>query len=197
MADGTQNVEISIRLQRMGKTQSRSLILGLDGAGKTTILTRLRGITGVHSNPTEIYETHNVKRRGLKTEFWDVSGHRSKRTLWPYYYQGTRTPQVIIWVVDASDASRLPEGKRELHRVCKDKALQDAIILVLLNKCDLPHARSACFIAAGLDLQSIKQTLYCKKLSATTGFNYKQTKKCLYKILRQLRGVKDFDEYYD
>lgn len=71
-----------------GSTQSRILVLGIDGAGKTTFLNRVENAKkDVAAEPTESYETRDVKLDGVKFNVWDVSGKPSVRSLWSSYYK--------------------------------------------------------------------------------------------------------------
>jgi GTPase SAR1 family protein len=62
---------------------------------------------------------------------WDLGGQSKIRKLWGYYYVNT---DAIIFVVDSSDAERIPEAKEELHSVLTDYRLKNASLLVFANK---------------------------------------------------------------
>lgn len=68
----------------------RILILGLDGAGKTTILYRLQVGEVVTTIPTIGFNVEQVTYKNLKFQVWDLGGQTSIRycNLWPHlnYY---------------------------------------------------------------------------------------------------------------
>merc|ERR1711972_350429 len=84
--------------QRMiGKTEMRILMVGLDAAGKTTILHELKLGEGVTTTPTIGFNVETVGHKNISFTVWDVGGQDKFRPLWRHYYQNT---QGIIFVVD-------------------------------------------------------------------------------------------------
>jgi small GTP-binding protein len=116
--------------------ETRCLILGLDNAGKTTILKRLRLGSFVDTNPTIGFNVETISYPGLSIKLWDVGGQEHMRPLWRHYFPGTHA---LIFVIDASDADRVPEAHDELQRLLAEDALRDAVLLVFANKQDLEH----------------------------------------------------------
>eukprot|EP00659_Diplonema_papillatum_P002014 gene2014-3083_t len=119
----------------------RVLMLGLDAAGKTTILYRLKLGDAPSTIPTIGFnvETFRVGKRTISC--WDVGGPDRIRALWKHYYQGT---DAIIFVVDSNDRARLSIASRELHThiiSCPDAA--NIPILVFANKQDGAWALTA------------------------------------------------------
>ena len=84
---------------------------------------------------------------------WDVSGQERLRTFWRHYYHGTTG---IVFVVDVHDVERLPIARRELHGILKEEELNDAVLLIIANKVDLPNAVSTERLAHELDLASLQ-----------------------------------------
>jgi small GTP-binding protein len=70
-----------------GKQQSRIILLGLDGAGKTTILYKLKLGEVVISVPTVGFNVETIRYKNLKFNIWDVSGGVGIRKLWRHYYE--------------------------------------------------------------------------------------------------------------
>jgi len=93
-----------------------------------------------------------IKVPPLEFLVWDVSGQERLRTFWRHYYHGTTG---IVFVVDSHDVERLPIAKRELHGILKEEELNDAVLLVIANKTDLPNAVSMDRLSHELDLQSL------------------------------------------
>ncbi|KAI8817039.1 ADP-ribosylation factor family-domain-containing protein [Fimicolochytrium jonesii] len=132
----------------------RILILGLDNAGKTTILKRITGesISGV--SPTLGFNIKTVAFRGYKLNIWDIGGQKSIRSYWRNYFEQT---DAVVWVVDSADRVERFEGCREeLGGVLGEERLAGATLLIYANKQDIPGALTPTAIADLLDLQSIK-----------------------------------------
>ncbi|VUZ43492.1 unnamed protein product [Hymenolepis diminuta] len=131
------------------KKEARILLLGLDAAGKTTILYKLKlGETTV-TIPTIGFNVETVEYKNLTFTMWDVGGQKVIRNLWYHYYHGT---QGLIFVVDSSDRERLQEARDELWAVLEADELKDAFLLVFANKQDLPNAMRPSEITEGLAL---------------------------------------------
>lgn len=110
----------------------RVVIVGLDGAGKTSILSAMRGVT--LSNPpipTIGFNVESLEYMNLVFTLWDVSGHQKFRPLWKHYFYNT---QAVIFVIDASDRSRFEEAQNELSKILYDRELKDALLLIYANK---------------------------------------------------------------
>ena len=86
----------------MSSREMRILILGLDGAGKTTILYRLQAGEVVTTIPTIGFNVETVTYKNLKFQVWDLGGQTSIRPYWRCYYTNT---DAIIYVVDSADRS--------------------------------------------------------------------------------------------
>lgn len=112
-------------------------MLGLDAAGKTTVLYRLHLAESVHTIPTVGFNVETVQLGKLDMTIWDVGGQDKIRKLWRHYYSNTHA---LVFVVDSSDTSRLPEAKEELYRLLQEDELRDAHVLVFANKQDLDGA---------------------------------------------------------
>ena len=127
--------------QRMfGKEERRILMVGLDAAGKTTILYKLKLGEIVTTIPTIGFNVETVEYKNISFTVWDVGGQDKIRPLWRHYYQNT---QGLIFVVDSNDRDRIDDAKEELHRMLNEDELRDAVVLVFANKQDLPQAMPA------------------------------------------------------
>ena len=150
-----------------GKREMRILMVGLDAAGKTTILYKLKLGEIVTTIPTIGFNVETVEYKNISFTVWDVGGQDKIRPLWRHYFQNT---QGIIFVVDSNDRERLPEAREELHKMLSEEELRDAHLLVFANKQDLPNAYSASEITERLALQSLRQrNWYVQSCCATTG----------------------------
>ena len=116
------------------KKEAKVLMLGLDAAGKTTILYQLKLGMNLETIPTMGFVYEKIEHKNFKLSVWDVAGQDALRPLWKHYYQNTKA---IIFVVDSSDEKRLGLAKEELHKIMNDDEVKDAVLLVLANKMDL------------------------------------------------------------
>ena len=130
----------------------RILMLGLDAAGKTTILYKLKLGEVVSSVPTIGFNVETLEYKKIKFTVWDVGGQDKIRLLWRHYYQNT---QGLIFVVDSSDKDRVDLAKEELHRMLGEEELRDAVVLVFANKQD-QGVMSVAEVAEKLALHTIK-----------------------------------------
>eukprot|EP01097_Dermamoeba_algensis_P009806 TRINITY_DN7047_c0_g1_i1.p1 TRINITY_DN7047_c0_g1~~TRINITY_DN7047_c0_g1_i1.p1 ORF type:complete len:378 (-),score=52.38 TRINITY_DN7047_c0_g1_i1:756-1889(-) len=131
------------------------LILGLDAAGKTTIMYSMKKsyeevLTTI---PTIGFNVETVLVRTNELTCWDVGGCDKIRPLWKHYTRGTNG---VIFVVDSNDKERLPEAAHELEIFMRDEDLIDVPFLILANKQDLPHPKDPLEVAQALDLFSRK-----------------------------------------
>ncbi|KRY65312.1 DNA repair and recombination protein RAD54B [Trichinella pseudospiralis] len=120
-----------------GHKEMRALMLGLDAAGKTTILYKLKLGQSVTTIPTVGFNVETVTYKNVKFNVWDVGGQDKIRPLWRHYYTGT---QALIFVVDCADRDRIDEARQELHRIINDREMREAVILVFANKQDIVEA---------------------------------------------------------
>lgn len=140
-------------LSLFGEKEARILVLGLDNAGKTTILYRLQVGEVVSTIPTIGFNVETVTYKNIKFQVWDLGGQTSIRPYWRCYYSGT---QAIIYVVDSTDRDRIGISREEFHSLLSEDELAEALILVYANKQDLPGALSDAEVAEGLGLPQIK-----------------------------------------
>lgn len=149
-------------------------MVGLDAAGKTTILYKLKLGEVVTTIPTIGFNVETVEYKNISFTVWDVGGQDKIRPLWRHYYQNT---QGIIFVVDSNDKERIDEkcgteqsAKEELHRMLAEDELREAILLVFANKQDLPNAMSVNEVTERLGLNQIRnRQWYIQATCATTG----------------------------
>ncbi|KAG5459945.1 MAG: P-loop containing nucleoside triphosphate hydrolase protein, partial [Olpidium bornovanus] len=114
-----------------GKKEMRILMVGLDAAGKTTILYKLKLGEIVTTIPTigvfrqtgrGVNQAH--VRRGLSMPGFNVETVEYKNisfTVWD-------NTQGIIFVVDSNDRDRVSEARDELQRMLNEDELRDAVL---------------------------------------------------------------------
>ena len=159
-----------------GQKERRILMVGLDAAGKTTVLYKLKVGETVTTIPTIGFNVETVDYKNINFTMWDVGGQDKIRPLWRHYYQNT---DAIIFVVDSNDRDRIDadsmHGERksardELQKMMVEDQLRDAVLLVLANKQDLPDALSVNEITERLGLNSVRnRPWYVQACCATTG----------------------------
>ncbi|KAF7346905.1 ADP-ribosylation factor [Mycena venus] len=149
------------------RKEMRILMVGLDAAGKTTILYKLKLGEIVTTIPTIGFNVETVEYKNISFTVWDVGGQGRIRSLWKHYFQNT---QGIIFVVDCNDWERMAEAREELQRMLEADELRDALLLVFANKQDLPNAMNAAQIAENLGLHGLRQRdWYIQAACATSG----------------------------
>ena len=142
-----------------GKKDMRILMVGLDAAGKTTILYKLKLGEVITTIPTIGFNVETVEYSNIRFTVWDVGGQEKIRLLWQYYFQNT---QGIIFVVDSNDRERVDDAKDELQRMLQEDELRDAILLIFVNKIDLPNAMTTAEVVDKLGLHLLKRrTWFC------------------------------------
>jgi len=150
-----------------GKKEARILMVGLDAAGKTTILYKLKLGEIVTTIPTIGFNVETVQYKKVSFTVWDVGGQDKIRPLWRHYFQNT---QGLIFVVDSNDRERIGEAAEELNKMLREEELKDVVILVLANKQDLPNAMSVSEVTDKLGLHSLgARKWYIQSTCATTG----------------------------
>ena len=156
------------------KQECRILMVGLDAAGKTTILFKLKLGDVVTTIPTVGFNVETVEYKNISFTVWDVGGQDKIRPLWRHYYQNTNG---IIFVVDSNDRERIDDSrdyensaKEELHRMLAEDELRDAVLLVFANKQDLPGAMKVQEVTERLGLNKIRnRQWFIQGSSAPTG----------------------------
>lgn len=153
--------------------------LGLDNAGKTTIIRRLT--SGIFESKLSRTMGLNVDEFTFKFESdeslelmsWDLGGQTYFRTsLWKAYMEDAHG---IVFVIDASDTNRLDEAGRELWRYVLDlpsESMKNVPILILANKQDLSGAVNPTLLAKSLNLHKVTHNSFTLiPVSAETGLN--------------------------
>jgi len=150
-----------------GKRDCRILMVGLDAAGKTTILYKLKLGEVVTTIPTIGFNVETVEYKNINFTVWDVGGQDKIRPLWRHYYQNT---QGLIFVVDSNDRDRVTEARDELMKMLQEDEMREAILLVFCNKQDLPNAMSAAEVTEKLQLNTLRnRQWYIQSTCATSG----------------------------
>lgn len=134
--------------------EMRILILGLDNAGKTTVLKRLCGDPIDKIEPTLGFHIQTLEYRASSSclyqlHMWDVGGQKSIRAYWRNYFEQT---DGLIWVIDSADLYRLDVCRQELADLLSQERLAGASLLILANKQDIDGALTSLEIEQALEM---------------------------------------------
>ncbi|XP_068091688.1 ADP-ribosylation factor-like protein 5B isoform X1 [Hyperolius riggenbachi] len=150
--------------------EHKVIIVGLDNAGKTTILYQFLMNEVVHTSPTIGSNVEEIVVKNTHFLMWDIGGQESLRSSWNTYYSNT---EFIILVVDSTDRERLSITKEELYRMLAHEDLRKAAVLIFANKQDMKGCMSAADISKYLTLSSIKDhPWHIQSCCALTGEGY-------------------------
>uniref|UniRef100_A0A8C0TXQ1 ADP-ribosylation factor 1 n=1 Tax=Canis lupus familiaris TaxID=9615 RepID=A0A8C0TXQ1_CANLF len=150
----TGNIFANLFKGLFGKKKKEMLILmvGLDAAGKTTILYKLKLGEMVTTIPTIGFNVETMEHKNISFTVWDVGGQDKIRPLW----------------FDSNDRERVNKAREELMRMLAEDELRDAVLLVLANKQDLPKATDVAEITDKLGLHSLRHRNWCIQATCAT-----------------------------
>ncbi|KAH9404503.1 PREDICTED: ADP-ribosylation factor-like protein 5B [Rhagoletis zephyria] len=134
--------------------EHKLIILGLDNAGKTTILYQFLMEEVVHTSPTLGSNVEEVVWKNIHFIMWDIGGQESLRQSWATYYANT---EFIIMVIDSNDHQRISYSREELWRMLEHEDLRKASVLIYANKQDIKGCMTVAQISKELNLTAIKK----------------------------------------
>ncbi|XP_066923093.1 ADP-ribosylation factor-like protein 3 [Clytia hemisphaerica] len=154
------------KMKKNKNKEMRILLLGLDNAGKTTILKSLASEDISHITPTQGFNIKSVQSSGILLNVWDIGGQKTIRPYWRNYFENT---DVLIYVIDSADQQRFEESGFQLAELLEEEKLQGVPVLVFANKQDLMNAAKSDVIMDTMSLNDIKdrpwQIQACSALS--------------------------------
>lgn len=149
------------------KIHARFLIVGLDGAGKTAILYKLKCNEIITTLPKTSVNVEDFETKEMTFTVWDVAGKDRVRPVWRHYYENS---DGLIFVVDSANRERVKDAAEELHKILDDDLMHDVPVLVFANKMDLPTAMSENQLIDSLRLQEVQRNKWSvQQCSAITG----------------------------
>lgn len=141
-----------IRKAKRKEKEMRLLMVGLDNAGKTTIVKRINGEDISTVSPTLGFNIKTMEYNGYRLNVWDVGGQKTIRSYWRNYYEST---DGLIWVVDSADVHRMRDCAQELSELLLEDKLAGASLLIFANKQDLAGALPVERVAQELQLAAL------------------------------------------
>ena len=148
------------------RSNFKIIILGIQNAGKTTILYRLSLGQLVQTTPTIGSNVEEISYNNVKLQAWDLGGQESTRSVWDVYFVNT---DAIIYVIDTHDTN-FEESKNQFYKLLENEALKNTIILIYANKQDLSGEKKVNEIIQIYELDKIKDHIwYVQPCSAQTG----------------------------
>ncbi|XP_058471731.1 ADP-ribosylation factor-like protein 11 isoform X1 [Solea solea] len=196
----------------MGQGRSSSspqvLLIGLDSAGKSTLLAYLLTGQVMETTPTIGFNvgTLDLDKKTSLT-LWDIGGQKSMRPNWRLYLDSCKAVvfvvdssdmtclllrlyldscKAVVFVVDSSDSSRLPEAQKVLKKVLSDDRLRGVPLMVLANKKDLPNSMTIREISCQLSLPSLTDRLWeIQACSAKRGLGLQQAFVSVHRLIKK------------
>ena len=133
------------------------IILGMQNAGKTTILYRLSLGQFIKTTPTIGSNVEELTYNNVKFQAWDLGGQSTTRSVWDVYYMNT---DAVVFVIDSQDDEFSEDSKEEFHKLILNPNLKNALILIFANKQDLPGAKPINKIIEDYELNKIKNHIW-------------------------------------
>ena len=154
-----------IKKVKANEKELRILMVGLDNAGKTTIVKRVNGEDIDSVSPTLGFNIKTMRYKGYALNIWDVGGQKTLRSYWRNYEGITK-----VRVSNSADHRRLEDCKEELHALLSEEKLVGATLLILANKQDIPGALTKEMLTRVLDLRKMtSRRWHIEGCSALTG----------------------------
>jgi len=119
---------------RKNDKEAKLLVLGLDNAGKTTLLKQLSKEDPEGTEPTQGFNVKTLLHDGFKLNVWDIGGQKKIREYWVNYYSNV---DGIVFVIDSSDEGRVKECTETFNFLMSEEKLKGVPILIFANKQDL------------------------------------------------------------
>eukprot|EP00826_Nyctotherus_ovalis_P065417 TRINITY_DN961_c0_g1_i9.p1 TRINITY_DN961_c0_g1~~TRINITY_DN961_c0_g1_i9.p1 ORF type:complete len:284 (+),score=56.66 TRINITY_DN961_c0_g1_i9:112-852(+) len=142
------------------------VMLGLDSAGKTTLLYCFLNDKDLSTSAKEI-DTQSFSYKREKIMFFDVNGGAKLRPLWKDY---TEDMNAVLFVVDSADEKRIGEAACAFSELVTN--FPKLPLLILCNKCDIEGALSIAKITDALKLNTLTEIKWLiMKSSGKTGKN--------------------------
>lgn len=130
----------------------RVLVIGLDRAGKSALISQLLNLPVEEDMPTQGSKLSMAEIGKRAYSIWEVGGGEKYRKSWTHFVQDTN---LVMFVVDSTDKKRFQLASSELKNILADERLNGIPLIVVANKQDLPGAVEALELFKTLDLSTI------------------------------------------
>ncbi|DAZ98065.1 TPA: hypothetical protein N0F65_001940 [Lagenidium giganteum] len=177
------------------KAELHILIIGLDNAGKTTLLEQIKTIFGKKPGipldkipPTVGLNLARVDIKRSRIIFWDLGGQERLRSIWSKYYSESHG---LVFVIDSADEARFEEAKTTLTSMLSNSELEGIPLLVLSNKVDLQESRNVQAISTFFETEKLPGAVATHPISALRREGIEPAMNWL------VDAVKNSDRYYE
>lgn len=144
----------------------RVIMLGLDNAGKTTILQFLKDEDTLNTKPTYGFNIEHIERNSMSMCIWDFGGNEQVRDNWTHHVPKA---DALIFVVDSVDSDRMDLVRDKLHEVFSHEEVHDLPLLIFANKQDQAEALNYYKLKEMLDLDEILPSCKIWKMQPCCG----------------------------
>ncbi|XP_025961511.1 ADP-ribosylation factor-like protein 14 [Dromaius novaehollandiae] len=171
--------------------QGNILMLGLDSAGKSTLLYKLKYNDVFLTIPTIGFNVDMIEtEKDFSLTFWDVGGQQEMRRLWCNFLENA---DGLLYVVDSSDKQRLEESKKEFELILKNEFIKSVPVVLLANKQDLPGAVNAEEVTRRFNMKKYcsDRNWYVQPCCAITGEGLSEALQRLTVFVKNHRRSKD------
>lgn len=149
------------------KNNFKIIILGIQNAGKTTILYRLSIGQLIKTTPTIGSNVEEISYNNVKFQAWDLGGQESMRSVWDVYFLNT---DAVIYVIDSNDVDNYDESRTQFLKLLQNDNLKSAVILIFANKQDIITSKRVEELIQIYNLDKIKDHIWhIQSCSAETG----------------------------
>ncbi|MHA1304942.1 MAG: ADP-ribosylation factor-like protein [Candidatus Heimdallarchaeaceae archaeon] len=125
-------------VHEVGRTKYSVALLGLERAGKTSLVKKLLKQDDIVTRPTYGVNIESYQYRDLNFTCFDLGGHAPFRlSLWKKFIERA---DGILYLVDSADHSRFEESKQTFWHYI-NFAKPNSPVLFLANKSDLPNSK--------------------------------------------------------
>lgn len=153
IANAAMGLAFSKIFERLMGKKAKIIMIGLDAAGKTTILNKLKLGEIITTIPTIGFNVKTVEYKNISFTEWDVGGPAEFRNFMTQYYPNTTG---LVFVVDSNDRDHIALARDEFYQVINNTALSNLPLLVFANKQDLPDVMSPAEIVKELGLFALR-----------------------------------------
>ncbi len=112
-------------------------LFGIDNAGKTALSMAIKEEQVTDTKPTIAFDISKWVFKSLEFAIWDAPGQIKFRDAWE---KGFNKAQVLLYVIDTSDAARFAESKRELDKILESYETARVPLIILFHKMDKPES---------------------------------------------------------